>query len=201
MAEIFEKNVDYPSGVKPFTRAVIPAANLIRVGGKFIGYVQNIDPTQDRPATEQYEVGSIGPVELIPGQPKYSYSLSHVKVYTNSIMQTFMDLSYAEQFGETAVKDAIQGQMVGDQASKNVEVFNIILHNILPITIEVWELNFGVDAQGNPIDFNLDEVSKDKLKTRYVDGWITSYSKPINQGNINVVETMNVSCRKISMSK
>ena len=56
---------------------------------QWIGYVQNIDETQDRPVTEQYEVGSIGPVELLPGQPKYSFSMSKVKVYMSESWCTY----------------------------------------------------------------------------------------------------------------
>lgn len=197
---IYEKNVDYPGGVKPFTRQVIPAANIIVVAGKWLGYIQNIDETQDRPVTEQYEVGSVGVVEIIPGQPKYSLTLSKAKVYTARATQIFMDLSYSEIYGETTVKDAITGQMVGDAKNKALEVFSLIQHNILPFNIEIWELNYGVDQEGKPMDFNLDQASKSKIKTKYVDCWISNSTTPVSQGNVNVIETINLSCRKITMS-
>ena len=200
MAEIYEKNIDYPQGVKPFTRAVIPAANVIVVGGKWIGYVQNIDETQDRPVTEQYEVGSIGPVELLPGQPKYSFSMSKVKVYNKRLLQVFLENGYAERYGPGYVGDAIKGQMAGDDVDKNNELFSLLIHNILPFNIEVRELNFGVDAEGAPMDWNLAEASKSKTKTKYIDCMISNYTKPISQGNINIVETMNVSARRIALS-
>jgi hypothetical protein len=198
--EIYEKNVDYPSGVVPFTRAVIPAANVLVVGGKWIGYAQSIEETQDRPVTPQYEIGSVGPVEILPGQPTYTITINKAKIYQKRLMQVFMDLSYGEKFGETLVKDAIKGQMVGDDTKKNLEVFSLITHNILPIDVEVWELNYGVDAEGAPIDFVLDQSSKSKVTTKYVDCWIGNTTKPIAQGTVNIIETMSLTARKIAVS-
>ncbi len=196
MAENFEKIKDYPSGVVPFTRAVIPAANIISIGGRWIGYVQTIEEAQERPVTEQYEIGSVGVVEILPGQPRYSLSLEKVKVYKNSALQLFMEYGYQEKYGETAIKDAIQGQMVGDTANKNAEVFSLITHNILPFDIEVWELNYNVDLEGNPVDFVLDPASKSKLVTKWLNCWISRYSKPIAQGTINVVERMEITATR-----
>ncbi len=196
MASIYEKNVDYPSGLVPFTRGVIPAANIIVIGGAKIGYIQNIDETQERPVTEQYEVGSIGPVDMLPGQPKYSFTLSHVKVYTQSMLKVVMALGYS---GGTDVNGAIQGQLSGD--NKDVKVFSLITHNILPFEIQVLELNYGVDSEGDPIDFNLDIDNKKAIITKYKDCWITNYTKPIAQGTVNVVETMSISARKIDMGQ
>jgi hypothetical protein len=199
MAEIWEKNIDYPQGVKPLTRATIPAANIIVVGGKWIGYIQNIDETQDRPVTEQYEVGSIGPVEILPGQPKYSFTMNKVKVYKKRMLQIFMENGYAEKFGPGYVGSAIEGQMAGNPEDTSQELFSLIIHNILPFDVEVWELNYGVDAEGNPMDWNFAEASKSKVKTKYIGCWISNYSKPINHTNANIVETMNVSARRIGM--
>lgn len=197
MADAYEKSQDYPAGVVPFTRAVIPAANILFISNKPIGYVQRLDETQERAVDPQYEVGSIGPVELLPRQPAYNLTLEKVKIYSQNALQIAMDLGYSEKYGETTVKDAIKGQLVGDDTSKNREVLSLILHNILPFDLQVWELNYGVDASGNPLDFVLDPFSKSKVVTKYVSCWIKRYTKPITQGNANIIETMELGATKI----
>lgn len=198
MAEIYEKNVDYPSGIIPISRAVIPSANIIVIGGIKIGYVQDINETHDRPVTEQYEVGSVGPVELSPGQPKYSFTLNKVKIYGKKLLQIVLDAGYTDKYGGTNVKDAIKNQLTGDH--KDVDVFTLITHNILPFDIQVWELQYSKDASGNPIDFNFDINSKSKVISTYVDCMISNYTKPVAVGNVNEIETMNMSCRRIDTS-
>ena len=128
MAEVYEKSKDYPAGVVPFNKAVIPAANILTINGKWIGFVQSIEPTQARDVTEQYEIGSIGPVDMLPGQPAYTLNLQKTKIYLHNAMQVFMEQGYKAKGYE--VKDAIKGQMVGDDANKEAEVFfNKALNN------------------------------------------------------------------------
>ncbi len=199
MSEIFEVNKDYPSGLKPFLREVIPAVNFLVVGGKKIGMIQRIDETQERNLTNQYEIGSIGPVEIVPGQPSFSLTLEKIKIYKTNALQILMDKGYNEKFGGTVVKDAIKGQMTGDTSTKDKEVFSLIIHNILPFDIEVWELDYSVDTTGNPVDFTLEPDSKSKVVTKYGNCWVRRYSKPISVGNANVVESMDIMCTKISL--
>jgi len=199
MAEVYEKSKDYPAGVVPFNKAVIPAANILTINGKWIGFVQSIEPIQARDVTEQYEVGSIGPVDMLPGQPSYSLKLTKTKIYLHNAMQIFMEQGYQAKGYE--VKDAIKGQMVGDDANKEAEVFSLIIHNILPFDIEVWELNYGVDAEGKPLDFNLDPSSKNKIVEKYVNCWITNYTKPITQGTVNEVESIDLKAQKLKFEQ
>ncbi len=185
------KSTDYPTGVVPFTRAVVPQANIMVIGGVTIGYIQTLEEKFERPVNAQYEVGSVGIVEGLPGQPAYTLSVNKLKVYGQNLLKAMMESAYTEN---PSLKTAIKAQIKLGSSGSNPEreVFQLLIHQILPFDIEVRELDYGVSEDGTPNDFNLDVNNKRKLTTVYKNCWLTSGSKSIAQGTDNVVEQTEV---------
>jgi len=192
MATRIDKSVDYPTGVVPFTRGVVPQANILVIGETKIGYIQDITENFDRPVTEQYEVGSVGVVEGLPGQPKYALTLNKTKIYGKNILRACME---SADFGDIDLQESIKTQLEASGSPSSTaqdEVFQLLIHNILPFDIEIWELDYGIGEGDTPNNFVFDIDNKDKLITIYKKCWFTSTSRSISQGSVNIVETANV---------
>lgn len=191
MAVDFKKSTDYPSGVVTFSKAVIPAAIIMAIGGVKFGYIQNIEEGFSREVAEQYEIGSVGVVEGLPGQPKYTLRATKLKTYGKSFVKAAYESAFADN--ET-LKNNIKAQISAGSSSSSAEdeVFSLLIHQVLPFDLEVRELNYGIGEAGTPEDFNFDIDSKTKLITVYKGCWITNYTKTINQGTVNIVENADI---------
>ncbi len=87
----------WPADIK--TRAVISPQIRFRVGGKDAGFIQRCEARLARDVTPKYEVGTIGAVDMIPGQPSYALSITSLRFYDANLIQRLLNPS------ETPPKD------------------------------------------------------------------------------------------------
>jgi hypothetical protein len=182
------------TAVKTVSNAVLSPNIKLKVGTNVIGYIQNIIETQNRPANATYEVGSLGPVELIPAQPApVTMSLTKMAVYGRNLVNAL--LRYAEAVvsspevisgggGLSSVsKASITSWAKGFLAEKGIDSFSGI-HTL-------------ADAPCG-FDIVVEETSPDGtlMTTTFHDCYITNYSRPIAAaGNLTIAETATVTSR------
>jgi len=165
-------------GVIPTNRTVTTPGIYMQVGNFIVGRIQSINEGQARGATEVYEVGSVGPVDITFGQPKYTLSINKLKIYRQSLAQVLSVESQKSKNNTlytkllTALKDG--APKVPDEA-----VFRNLSHFAFPFDIKVIE----VDPSSNKRDITI-----------YEGVVLTSYSRAITLGGgLTVTESANAS--------
>ena len=164
-------------------RAVSAAAIKISIGGIAIGYIQAYTGNQNRPANPLYEVGSVGIVEHMIGQPTYSLTINKLAVYRINF------LKMAAQAGMKA---------------KNPDLYNAILSKLNsndPV------IDFSVITEA-PIPFDIIVQQKDPvnntsfLTITWEDCVVTAQSDTVNAtGNLTIAENLTLVARKPSFGQ
>ena len=91
------------TGSKPVNNAVISTNIKIKIGKWIIGYIRNITETQARPANPQYEIGSVGPIDLIPAQPAaVTLACTKIAVYGANLINVIANAIKSAQTGDGA---------------------------------------------------------------------------------------------------
>jgi hypothetical protein len=178
----YEKIIDNRDLVA-VNRAVSVASIKISIGGIALGYIQNYTGNQNRPATPLYEIGSVGIIEHIPGQPNYTLTINKLAVYRINFMKM------ATQAGMKA---------------KNEDLYNAIrtrLNSSDPI------IDFSVITEA-PIPFDILVQQKDPvdnvaiLKTQWIDCLVTASSETVAVGgNLTIAENLTLVARKPKYSQ
>jgi len=185
------------TGSKPVNNAVISTNIKIKIGSWVIGYIRQITETQARPATAQYEVGTVGPIDLIPGQPAaVTLACTKVAVYGGNMINVIAsaiksaDASVFTAPGLTAseTKTALEywlGQRQGGTADLS-KVFSLA---DIPIGFIV-EIDEIFPADPSKI-----------MVTNYMNCWIVRYTRPIiTTGDLLIAETADINAQYVTYS-
>ncbi len=186
------------TGAKPVNNAVISTNIKIKIGQWTIGYIRNITETQARPANPQYEVGSVGPIDIVPAQPvAVTLACTKVAVYGGNLVNVIANAINSAKVengaitpapglseGETlSALDYWLGQKQGKSAGDLKTVFSLA---DIPIgfIVEVDEI------------FPADNTKV--MITKYINCWIVRYTRPIvASGDLLVAETADINAQYV----
>jgi len=156
----------------PQTRSEVFYSYVIQINGIPVGTLRGFNPSQTRDVQIVREIMTNGGeiVELVPGTPTYSLTLDKVRLYENTLMNHF----------------GISSQDV----QKQVRAIDIVETVWTPSDME----NEAVTGSG----FNASGEGKIGRTLTYEECWITNWGKTISSDNVLVVETMTVSCTRIT---
>lgn len=162
----------------PVNRAVAAASIKINIGGVLIGYIQDYTGNQNRNATPLYEIGTVGIIEHISGQPTYNVTVNKLAVYRINFMKM------AAQAGMKAKNETLYNAIVTRLASGDPVIdFSTITENAIPFDIIV--------NQKDPAN------NTSYLVTTWVDCRITGYSETVSAtGALTIAENLTLVARK-----
>jgi hypothetical protein len=144
--DIVENKVDV-QGVIPTSRTVTTPGIYIQVGAFIVGRIQSVTENQARGATEVYEVGSVGPVDITMGQPKYTLAISKMKIYRQSLVQV-MSIEAMKSKDLALYNKLVAALTTGAPKVPDDAVFRNLSHFAFPFDIKVIE----VDPSSNKRD-------------------------------------------------
>jgi hypothetical protein len=192
------------TGSKPVNNAVISTNIKIMIGTWTIGYIRNITETQARPANPQYEVGTVGPIDIIPAQPAaVTLACAKVAIYgsnlINIIARGINSAVKPGSGGESSVFTAPGltsdetinglkywlGQHQAIQGDGNLA--NVFSLADLPVgfIVEIHEIFPGASTNNVSI-------------TKYMNCWIVRYTRPIvASGDLLIAETADINCQYV----
>jgi len=193
------------TGAKPVNNAVISTNIKIKIGEWVVGYIRNITETQARPSNPQYEVGSVGPIDMVPAQPAaVTLACTKIAVYGGNLINVIgtalknnedsieaaPGLSLAET--KSAWKHWL-AQAQGKDAASASDMSLIFTLSHLPIgfTIELDE-TFPVP----------NGTEESVMITTYHNCWIVRYTRPITaSGDLLVAETADINAQFASYAQ
>lgn len=182
---IYDKFTD-TEAIRPISRAVVSPAIEVKIGSVIIGYIQEIREVQNYDSNEQYEVGTVGVVELIPTQPNYQLTIRKLGVYHYNAVKVLAQKGIETDTRYDAIKTLLAAKNHSDQ-----DMFTSLVHVPIPFDIVVKEL-----------DPNEDPTDPAVMATTYKDCRITSYTRPIvASGNLTVAEDAMVKVRDIKYAR
>lgn len=187
------------TGSKAVTNAVISPNVELQIGTFTIGYARQVTETQARPVNPVYEIGTVGIVEMVPGQPApVTLSLEHVAIYGATMINV---VALAIESGNLAGISAAAGLSVADTAT----ALNIWLQQRLGANANMGDV-FSLSDM--PVGFQVKVLEQSPVNaaavfiTTYNNCWITRYTRPIKaSGDLLVVETMDISAQSTSTKK
>ena len=184
------------TGTHPVTNAVQSPNVELQVGQWTIGYAKQVTETQSRPVNALYEMGTVGPVEMVPGQPAPpTLALEHTAIYGASLINI---IALAVDTGNLSGISAAAGLSIAQTAA----ALNLWLQQRLGANASFGQIFSLADM---PVGFKAQVRENSPLDptvvmiTTYHNSWITRYTRPIKAtGDLTVVEAMDISCQKIT---
>lgn len=190
------------TGAKPVNNAVISTNISIKIGLWTIGYIRNITETQARPANPQYEIGTVGPIDMVPAQPAaITLACTKVAVYGANLVNIIANAIKSSKSvggaitpapgldeGETiSALDYWLGQKQGKPEGNLATVFSIA------------DIPIGFIVQ---LDETFPGDNKKVMVTKYHNCWIVRYTRPIiASGDLLVAEAADINSQYVSYSQ
>ena len=191
------------TGSKPVNNAVISTNIKIKIGQWIIGYIRNITETQARPANPQYEIGSVGPIDLIPAQPAaVTLACTKIAVYGANLVNVIANAIKSAQTGDGAAVFTAWGLTAAETAS----ALNYWLGQRQGVAS--GDLSKVFSLADLPVGFQIEideifpaDINK-VMKTTYNNCWIVRYTRPIvASGDLLVAETADINSQFVSYSR
>ncbi|MFW9878519.1 MAG: hypothetical protein ACFFG0_36015 [Candidatus Thorarchaeota archaeon] len=165
----------------PVNRAVSVASIKIVIGGIGIGYIQDYTGNQNRTATPLYEVGTVGIVEHIAGQPTYNVTINKLAVYRINFLKMAAQVGMYKS--NSTLYDIIKAKL---KSNDEIIDFSVITEQAIPFDIVV--------SQKDPVDPN---TSAATLTTTWKECVITGYSETVSAtGALTIVENLTLVAKK-----
>lgn len=184
------------TGNHAITNAVLSPNVQLAIGQFTIGYARQATETQSREVTPIYEIGSVGVVEMAPGQPKpVTLALEHIAIYGATMINIVaLAIDSGNLAGISAAAGLTTAQTVTAlttwlqaQGTTMDSIFDLA-HMPIGFTAKVYEQS--------PVDPTAQQI------TTYNNCWITRYTRPIKAtGDLLVVETMDISAQNTSTAQ
>jgi hypothetical protein len=184
------------TGNKAITNAVLSPNVELAIGQFTIGYARQVTETQARDVAPVYEIGTVGIVEMAPGQPKpVTLALEHVAIY-GATMVNIVALAIAS--GNMAGISAAAG-LTSQQTVAALTTWLQALGTTMSSIFDLAHMPIGFLAkvyEQSPVDPSAQMI------TTYNNCWITRYTRPIKAtGDLLVVETMDISAQSTSTAQ
>ena len=187
------------TGSKPVNNAVISTNIQIKIGTWVIGYIRNITETQARPANPQYEVGTVGPIDIIPAQPAaVTLACTKVAIYGGNMINiigkalnsnNLANIEAAPGLTQAETKTALS-YWLGQQQGTPGDITAIFSIAQLPVgfLIEIDE-RYPI-PDGSVV-----------MKSEYHNCWVVRYTRPIiASGDLLVAEACDINCQYVKYS-
>jgi hypothetical protein len=184
------------TGSKPVNNAVISTNIKIKIGSWVIGYIRQITETQARPANPQYEVGTVGPIDLIPAQPAaITLACTKVAVYGGNLINI---IARAIKSADASVFTA-----PGLSAAETIKALNYWLGahqgggaGDLAKVFSLADIPVGFIVE---IDETFPADETKIMITHYMNCWIVRYTRPIiASGDLLVAETADINAQYVT---
>ena len=191
------------TGSKLVNNAVISTNIKIKIGKWTIGYIRNITEIQARPANAQYEIGTVGPIDIVPAQPAaITLSCAKIAVYGGNLINVIANAIKSSETETGAITPApglsagetlkaMQhwlGEKQGTEGEGNLETVFTLADMPVGFIIELNEI-----FPPNP-----DSV----MITSYMNCWIVRYTRPIiASGDLLVAETADINAQYVKYSQ
>lgn len=184
------------TGSRAVTNAVISPNVELMIGSFPIGYARRATETQSRPVNPVYEIGSVGVIEMVPGQPApVTLALEKVAIYGATLVGI---IAKAIDSGDLAGVSAAAGLSLDDTKS----ALRIWVERRLGAGKSLGDVSTLADM---PVGFQCrlnEQHPLDDTKvfiSTYHNCWITRYTRPIvASGDLMVVEAMDISAQRVS---
>ena len=184
------------TGSRAVTNAVISPNVELTIGNFKIGYARRMTETQTRPVNPVYEIGTVGIVEMVPGQPApVTLALEKAQIYGATLVNI---IAKAVDSGDLSGISAAAGLSLEDTKT----------------ALRIWvEKRLGAGAAFGGIQTLADMPVGFQIKTEeqhpvdesklyigtYHNSWITRYTRPIvASGDLLTIETMDISSQRVS---
>ena len=186
------------TGSRAVTNAVISPNVEILIGQFTLGYIRRLTETQARPVTANYEVGTVGIVELTPQQPApITLSAEHIEIY-------------GANFINVIAKAIASGDLAGVSPAAGLSLDDTKAALKIWLRKRLGNEDFGkVFALADfPIGFAMrlqEQHPLDETKlyiTTYQNCWITRYTRPVvATGELTVVETADITAQRTTSTE
>lgn len=184
------------TGSRVVTNAVLSPNVELQIGSFTIGYAKRVTETQARPVNPIYEIGTVGVVEMAPGQPEpVSLSLEHTAIY-GATMVGIVAMAIAS--GNLAGVSAAAGLSLDDtKAALQIWVQKRLGagHSLADVR-SLADMPIGFQCQLNE-QSPLDDTKV--MITTYHNCWITRMTRPvIGSGDLLTVEAMDIKAQRVT---
>jgi hypothetical protein len=184
------------TGSRAVTNAVISPNVELQIGSFTIGYARRATETQSRPVNPIYEVGTVGIIEMVPGQPApVTLALEHVAIYGATLVGI---IAKAIASGNLAGVSAAAGLSLDDTKTALQIWIQKRLgagRTIADIT-SIADMPVGFQCQLNE-QHPLDDTKL--FITTYQNCWITRYSRPVvATGDLLTIEAMDITAQRVT---
>ena len=191
------------TGSKPVNNAVISTNIKIKIGKWVIGYIRNITETQTRPANPQYEIGSVGPIDMVPAQPAaVTLACTKVAIYGANLLNVI---------GNAIKSDLSEGGTIFKAPGlSDGETLSALNHWLGQKQSGVGDDDLGLvfSLADLPVGFivEIDEIFPPILEkmliTKYQNCWIVRYTRPIiASGDLLIAETADINAQYVTYSQ
>lgn len=185
------------TGSRAVTNAVLSPNVELQIGNFTIGYARRVTETQSRPVNAIYEIGTVGVVEMAPGQPEpVTLALEHVALY-GATMVGIVAMAIAS--GNLAGVSAAAGLSLDDTKT----ALQIWVQKRLGAGHSLADVRTLADM---PIGFQcqLNEqhpVDDTKIMiTTYQNCWMTRFTRPVvGTGDLLTIEAMDIKAQTVSV--
>jgi hypothetical protein len=184
------------TGTRAVTNAVISPNVELLIGNWPIGYARRVTETQTRPVNPIYEIGTVGPIEMVPGQPApVTLALEKVAIYGATMVGIVAkaidsgDLAGVSKAAGLSLEDTKTALKVWVQKrlGAGATIGDVTSLADMPVGFQA-KLN-----EGHPLD------DTKVFITTYNNCWITRYSRPVvSTGDLLVIETMDISAQSVT---
>jgi hypothetical protein len=195
------------TGAKPVNNAVISTNIKIKIGTWTLGYIRSITETQARPSNPQYEVGTVGPIDMIPAQPAaVTLACAKVAIYGGNMINvianalnsvqgtTGLPITTAPGLTQEETAAAMKYWLGQKQASQgDGDLSTVFTLADLPVgfEIEIDEIYPGGTTPGSS-----------SMITKYHNCWIVRYTRPIvSSGDLLIAETADINAQYASYTQ
>lgn len=193
------------TGSKPVNNAVISTNIKIKIGSWVIGYIRNITETQARPANPQYEVGTVGPIDIVPAQPAaVTLACTKIAIYGGNLINVVANALKSNDLASLTpppgltlaeAQSALKYWLGQKQASqKDGDMALVFSLADIPVGFEIeCDETYPVVGTGNKLSVMI---------SKYVNCWIVRYTRPIvASGDLLVAETADINAQYVKYSQ
>ena len=184
------------TGTRAVTNAVISPNVELLIGNWPIGYARRVTETQTRPVNPIYEIGTVGPIEMVPGQPApVTLALEKVAIYGATMIGI---VAKAIDSGDLAGVSKAAGLSLEDTKT----ALKVWVQKRLGAGSTIGDVTSLADM---PVGFQCklnEQHPLDDTKvfiTTYNNCWITRYSRPVvSTGDLLIIEAMDISAQSVN---
>jgi len=192
------------TGSKPVNNAVISTNIKIKIGTWVIGYIRNITETQARPANPQYEIGTVGPIDIVPAQPAaVTLACTKIAIYGGNLVNVIANALKSNDLASITPGPGLSAEetqaalkyWLGQKQAKEADGDMAVVFSLadIPVGFEIEiDETFPVPSGSN----------LSVMKSTYVNCWVVRYTRPIvASGDLLVAETADINAQYVKYTQ